>query len=103
MTRNPFINALAAFGYIAAIILVLFYGPIVDGELDNTVLLPITMLSLFVFSAASMAYIFLYQPVVLVIDGKQKEAVSLFLSTLGIFGTILAALVISILVISRLG
>ena len=102
MTNNPFINAFAALTYIASLIAVLFYGPIVDNKLDNTILLPILMLSLFVFSAASMAYVFLYNPLLLILEGKKKEGITLFLSTLGTFGAIVAALLAVALILSRM-
>jgi len=101
MTKNPYINALAALAYIAAIITALFYGPIVDNKLDNTILLPVLMLSLFVFSAAAMAYVFLYNPLLFILEGKKKEGITLFLSTLGAFGAIVAALLTIALVLSR--
>jgi hypothetical protein len=92
MTRNPVINALAGLLYIALAASVLFYGgPHVPVE--NSVLIPIGMLSLFVFSAASMAYIFLYQPLQLFLEGQKKESVDLFLKTLGIFAVSAAVLV----------
>lgn len=102
MTQNPFLNALAAIGYISTLIVVLFYGPVVDGPADNTILIPIAMLSLLVFSAATMAYIFFYNPLLLFLEGKQKEGVTLFLSTMGIFGGVVIALLLAALALSRL-
>ncbi|HEV7449282.1 MAG TPA: hypothetical protein VGP13_01955 [Candidatus Paceibacterota bacterium] len=102
MTKNPYINALAALAYIAALISVLFYGPVVDGPLDNTILIPIAMLSLFVFSAAAMAYVFLYNPLLLILEGKKKEGIKLFLSTLFAFGAMIVVLLLSALLIARL-
>jgi hypothetical protein len=54
----------------------------------NDFIMPIIMLSLLVLSVAVMAYIFGYQPLVLFLDNKKKEAISLFLKTVGIFGGI---------------
>lgn len=51
-------------------------------------LIPIGMLSLFVLSAAIMAFIFLYQPVIMFLDGQRKESVNLFWRTVAIFGGI---------------
>lgn len=101
MTTNPFINALAALAYISAVIALLFYGPVVDGPADNTILIPIAMLSLLVFSVAAMAYIFFYNPLILFLEGKQKEGVTLFLSTLCMFGGVVIALLLAALALSR--
>ncbi len=89
MTQNPFINALAALAYIAAIASFLFYGTqLLFGpeNTEDTILAPISMLSLFVFSASTMAYIVLYQPIVMFLDGKKVEATTLFLKTIAAFG-----------------
>jgi hypothetical protein len=43
-----------------------------------------------------MGYLFLSQPIQLFLDGKKKQAVSLFLQTLGVFACItLVAVVLS--------
>ena len=84
MTRNPFVNALAALAYIALIVTGIFYLPkSVDSEAN--IILPIMMLSLFVFSAAAMAYVFMYQPLQLFLEGEKKKGIDLFLKTLGAF------------------
>jgi len=46
-----------------------------------------------------MAYLFFYQPVLMLLDGKREEAAKLFLHTLAIFacGTV-AVLIISFIV-----
>jgi len=87
MSKNPFLNALAATAYITAVALVMFYAPKTNVPSDG-VIVPIVMLSLFVLSAAMMGYFFVYQPVQLLIESKQKEAVKLFLSTVLIFACI---------------
>ena len=104
MTQNPFINALAALGYIVAVVCVLFYGaPLLFGPEDtpDTILAPMAMLSLFVFSASAMAYIVLYQPIVMFIEGKKLEATNLFLKTIGIFGGFAVLLFVLQAIIAR--
>ena len=94
MSKNPLINALAAFLYITLVVLILQYGTkyiLVD---DSNLIVPVTMLSLFSLSAAIMAYIFGYYPLVLFIDKKRNEAVDLFLKTALIFGSITAGILI---------
>ena len=87
MTRNPYLNALAAAAYIVVIAFVMFYGTDHTGQ-SPTVLIPIAVLSLFVLSAASMAFIFFFQPVQLFLDGQKKQAVELTLKTIGTFACI---------------
>jgi hypothetical protein len=92
MTKNPILNGLAAVAYIAALMSVMFYGPALLAPLSiNFAQVPeifagITMLSLFVFSAAMMGYIFLYQPILLILAGEKKEGTTLFLKTVAAFG-----------------
>jgi hypothetical protein len=95
MSKNPFYNALGAIAYI---IVIVFSINLID-ELETNVgiqqyLMPIVMLSLFTLSAAIMAYLFCYQPVLLLIDGKKEKAVSLFLKTVGIFASFILLLVL---------
>lgn len=87
MSKNPFLNALSATAYIAVVASVMFYAPKTSMPADG-VIVPIAILSLFVLSAAMMGYFFLYHPVQLLIEGKQKEATKLFLSTVAIFACI---------------
>lgn len=87
MTKNPFINAFAAIVYIVLVASVMFYGTKNLGP-ANSIIAPIAIVSLFTLSAAVMGYIFLYQPGMLYFDNKKKQAVALFLQTVGVFGGI---------------
>jgi hypothetical protein len=93
MTKNPIYNALAALAYIVAIVLGITYMPTIQTPAQNLIM-PILMLSLLTLSVAVMAYIFGYQPLVLFLDNKKKEGVSLFLKTVGIFGGVILILVV---------
>jgi hypothetical protein len=84
MTRNPFLNALAATAYIALVACVMFYGGKHGGP-DTSVIAPIAVLSLFTLSAAVMGYLFLYQTLQLFLEDKKKKAVDLFLQTVAVF------------------
>lgn len=89
MTKNPFLNALAALLYIVTIASVMFYGTKnVPGP--DSILAPIVALSVFTLSAAVMGYIFLYHPLQLFLDGKKKEGANLFLKTVAAFAVITA-------------
>jgi hypothetical protein len=84
MTKKPLYNALAAFLYIVAIVLLMNWAGNND-ILETSLFMPIMMLSLFTLSAAVMAYLFLYQPLMLYLEGKKEDAVNLFIKTLLIF------------------
>ncbi len=92
MTKNPVINALAGLLYIVSVVSLLYYAPMFFGRVEN-ITIPIAMLSLFVFSAASMGYIFLYQPLRLFLEREKKKSVDLFLKTLGAFAASATTLV----------
>ena len=91
MSKNPFLNALAATAYITLIASAMYYAPKANIP-ENSVMIPIVMLSLLVLSAALMGYLFFYQPVRLLVENKQKEATKFFLSTIIIFALITVAL-----------
>ena len=87
MTKSPFVNSLAAILYIVLIASIMFYGTKNVGP-TNSVIAPIAVVSLFTLSAAVMGYLFCYQPAQLYFNDKKKEAIRLFLQTVGIFGGI---------------
>jgi len=82
--KNPIYNALAASAYI--IVLDILFHFIARPNTPDTGFEPVIMLSVFVFSAAVMGYLFIAEPVRMYIDGKKQEATSFFLKTLGSFG-----------------
>jgi hypothetical protein len=88
VTKNPFINAFAATLYISVVATIPFFGKQLFGSGPDTLLIPIAMISLFTLSAAVMGYLFLYQPLLLLLDGHKKNAVNLFLQTLVTFAGI---------------
>jgi hypothetical protein len=92
MSKNPFVNALIASAYITALVSVVFSVPKTH-VFDNTIMAPIIFLSVFVLSAAVMAYLFVYQPLQLFFDGKRQEAVRFFLLTVASFAIITLAIV----------
>lgn len=91
MTKNPFLNALAALGYISLIAAVMYFGGRM-AEPEDSFFAPIAMISLFTLSAAVMGYVFCYQPIQMYFDGQKKQAVKLFLQTVGVFAGITAVL-----------
>ncbi|MDB5245028.1 MAG: hypothetical protein JWN90_133 [Parcubacteria group bacterium] len=91
MKWNPFINALAAVAYIGAVALFMHFIQSIRHDTPDTLLDSLGFISLFVCSAAIMAFLFFYQPLVRLVEGKKAEAISYFLKTLGIFGAITVA------------
>lgn len=96
MSKNPLINALGASAYIILVVTVM---TIVTQPLQNkpdTFFAPIVLLFVLTLSVAVMAYLFFYQPLLLIIDGKKKAAVNLFVKTVGIFA-VMTAVVLTLL------
>lgn len=97
---NPFLNAAGASLYIVLIVNVI-HAFERFAEPKDTLLAPITMLSLFVVSAAIMGFLFVYKPLTLYIDGQRQESLSFFLKTHGTF--VLFALAFVGLLLTGLG
>jgi hypothetical protein len=82
---NPLRNALLAIAYIVGLVsLVAFGAPFMESQ-EESILLPMSVLAVLVLSVALMAYLFFYQPVIMLLEGQRKEAGTLFLKTVGIF------------------
>jgi hypothetical protein len=90
MSKNPLINALSASAYIILGVTIMNFVTQPLKNKPDTFFAPIIILSLLTLSVAVMAFLFFYQPLLLLIDGKKKEAVSLFVKTTGIFAGITA-------------
>lgn len=91
MTKNPVLNALGASAYIVFIVEVMsLVTRTIPKPANDTILAPIAILSIFTLSAATMGYIFCYTPGRLYFEGHKKEAVQLFLKTVGSFAVITA-------------
>ncbi len=97
MSKNPFINAGAAAAYITAGVSLAFYVAPSLELLEDSIAAPITMLSLLVLSVAVMGYLFFYNPVVLLLEGKHAEAAKLLLTTLALFAGFVVVLVSSLI------
>lgn len=74
MTKNPFLNALAAVAYVSLVVSIMFYGLKSAPPGPDTVVVPIAMISLFTLSAAMMGYIFLSEPLQLFLSGEKNGA-----------------------------
>jgi len=88
MSKNPIINALCASGYIILVVSVMTFVTQPLKNKPDTIFAPIVFLSVLTLSVAVMAFVFFYQPLQLFVDGKKKEAVNLFVKTVGVFAVI---------------
>lgn len=100
MTKNPLINALSASAYIILVVSVMTFITQPLKNKPDTFFAPITVLFVLTLSVVVMAYLFFYQPLMLFIDGQKKQAVNLFIKTVGIFAAI--TLLVLILLFSGL-
>ena len=84
--------------YILGIASFLFYAPQLFGkdEGTETVLVPVVMLLLLVISAAITGFLVFGRPIMMYLDGKKKESVSLLFYTLS-FLALITIFLISIL------
>lgn len=82
--KKAFVNSLLTSLYIVAVGLFLYYGAMMKFG-RNSFIAPISLLFMFVFSAALTSYLLLGMPARMYIDGKKKEALSLISYTLGFF------------------
>lgn len=90
MTKNPIINALSASAYIILVVSVMTFVTQPLKNKPDTFFAPIVFLSVLTLSVAVMAFLFFYQPLLLFIEGKKKEAINLFVKTVGVFAIITA-------------
>lgn len=88
MTKNPILNALSASAYIILVVSIMTFVTQPLRHKPDTFFAPIIFLSVLTLSVAVMAFLFFYQPLQLFIEGKKKEAVNLFVKTVGVFAAI---------------
>ncbi|PIN87995.1 hypothetical protein COV12_00855 [Candidatus Woesearchaeota archaeon CG10_big_fil_rev_8_21_14_0_10_32_24] len=81
--KRAFIDAIGTTAYIILVVSFIFSLQVLAPK-EDIVIIPIAMLLLFVTSAAITGFLVFGKPVMLYIDGKKKEAVSLLGYTLGI-------------------
>lgn len=96
MKWHPLLNALGAVTYIGLVVSFLRFLEKYHHDTPDTIVDGMGALSLLVCSVAVMAFLFFYHPVLMLIDNRKQEALSYFLTTLGIFGLITLGLLIII-------
>lgn len=94
MKWHPAVNAVLAFAYIGAVSLLLRYLESTRHDTPDTIVDGIGFISLVVFSASVMAFLFFYQPLVLLLERRKREAASYSLKTIGIFGAVTVLMLI---------
>lgn len=94
MTKNPLYNAISAIAYIVIFVTSLILGPQYLGGPEESIFYPMLGLAFLVLSVAVMAYLFFYQPLLMLLDGQRPQAVKLFLRTVGIFAACTAILLV---------
>lgn len=98
MSKHPLVNALGASAYIFLVVTIVSVLTRFLKDKPDTFFAHITVLFLLTLSVVVMAYMFFYQPVQYFIGGKKKEAVNLFVKTVGIFA-IFTAIVLTLLIL----
>ncbi len=85
MRLNPYLHAAAAASYVGAVVVFLNFISSFRHDTPDTLIDSLGFISLLVCSAAVMAFLFFYQPLVLLLEHKKREAVVFFIKTLGTF------------------
>jgi len=83
--KKPFLHASGAAAYIVIIVLVMQGASYLLKSMNGTFVIPMTVLSMFVLSAAIMCFLFLSEPLYLLAENKKQEAVVFFGKTVGFF------------------
>ena len=85
--KGAFINSVGTFVYIVLVVSLIFSMRVFSGQKDN-IIIPVAMLLLFVCSASITGFLVFGKPLMLYIDGKKKEAVSLLVHTIAMLALI---------------
>jgi hypothetical protein len=93
--KNPLTHAFAAALYI--VVIVFTVDAVVTESREETILVPMVMLSLLVLSVAVMGFLFFAEPLRLFMDNKRREAVVFFGKTLAAFAGCVAIFIIALL------
>lgn len=92
MIKSPYISALFASSYIILLVSGVHFTSTYTQEVRYEILLPMIVLSILVLSVATMAYLFFFRPLALLLENKVKESARHFLTALFSFAGITASL-----------
>lgn len=85
MLKKPIVNAASAAAYIVLVVSLMSFISETQGSKPDTIFAPMIFLSMLTLSVSVMGFLFFYQPLMLFIEGKKKEAVNFFVETVGTF------------------
>ncbi len=88
MTKNPIVNAITASSYIMLVVSIMNYIMETQGSKPDPAYAPMIFISMLTLSVAIMGYLFFFQPLQFLIDGKKKEAINLFVQTVAVFAAV---------------
>jgi len=97
--KTALINTIGTTLYVGAVGGFMYYGSMIKIGQKAGFLAPVTLLLLFVFSAALTGSLIFGKPILLYLEGKKKEAFTLLISTLSIFFIITFSTIVLLLVI----
>ena len=97
MRWSPFLNAVGAAAYVWGVVLLVHHIASLHHDTPDNLTGTAAALSLLVFSAAVMGFLFFYRPAVLLLENKKGEAISFFLKTLGTFGVITLLVILTVI------
>ena len=92
--KKPFLYALGAVLYIVAIVFFIHTATTNLSDKPDTIFAPMAMLRLFVLSAAVMGFLFLSEPLQLLVANQKKEALAFFAKVVGFFAVFVLLFVI---------
>jgi membrane protease YdiL (CAAX protease family) len=95
--KKPFLYALLAIVYIVDIVLGIQMTNFFPQK--ETILIPMTMLGLFVLSALVMGFLFLSEPLKLFMENKKQEALVFFTRTIGFFACFVVIFIVILVLI----
>ncbi|OGH24948.1 MAG: hypothetical protein A3B47_02490 [Candidatus Levybacteria bacterium RIFCSPLOWO2_01_FULL_39_24] len=99
--KTALVNSIFTALYVIAVGSFMYYGSAIKIGRVNTFLAPITLLLLFVFSAAMTGFLIFGKPAQMYIDGRKKEALSLLTYTLVFLSIITFAAIILLVFLAR--
>ncbi len=102
INKKPFYNAILAAGYITLIVSFMNWITSIPHAQEDNIFMPMAMIALLVLSVSVMAFLFFYQPLLLLLDGKRPEALKLFFGTVGVFAIFTLIFMTLAMFISRL-
>lgn len=100
LIKRSMINALGTAAYVATLVTLILNGEKMFGTIDN-ILGPIAFLLVFVISASITGGLVLGKPILMFLDGQKKEAVQLFMYTVGWLALIAIILLIIALSLTK--